>query len=195
MSNTSLPKFKAIEDALETLGAQGGAAQTHGLLSALLSGGAPLRKEAWLASMLSSANKDNADAKAASKVLLSVHEVSTHVFTEDPDEFALLLPDDETDLPERIQALADWSQGFVSGLNFIGVKLENNTEGDIGEALNDLVKISCLQFEAEELSDEDAENAYMELSEYAKIAVLLLHAEQANLKKDTFETSGNDTVH
>jgi uncharacterized protein YgfB (UPF0149 family) len=43
------------------------------------------------------------------------------------------------------------------------------------EALQDLVKMSCLAYDEEESGDSDDEAAYTELLEYARTAVMLLY--------------------
>lgn len=87
--------------------------------------------------------------------------------------FQLLLPADEQPLPERVEALAAWCQGFLAGLGQGGAA--RGLGADTSAALNDLAEIGC----ADTLSEgsDDDERDYAELVEYVRAAALLIDAE------------------
>jgi uncharacterized protein YgfB (UPF0149 family) len=95
--------------------------------------------------------------------------------------FELLLPDDEVRLAERSEALASWCQGFTFGLVAGGLKEGADLPQDSRELIRDLVEIARLGHEESEGDDED-EEAYMQLSEYVRMAVLLINEELQPLK-------------
>jgi yecA family protein len=195
--NLILPGFSDIEKALEKINAESSAAETHGLLSSLFCCGAKLRQEAWVDSMLFVRSEPgDIILTEAKKNLAQLYDVTSNCFEDADYEFQLLLPDDEVEFSLRVTALAEWCQGFVTGLNLQGVSVESsNAGGDIKEALEDLLKMSCLRYEEEDLSDEESESAYSELVEYARVAVMTIYNSSETLANSKNEIGGNDTVH
>lgn len=102
--------------------------------------------------------------------------LKTELTAEDSLAVTLLLPTDETALKERLAALAQWCQGFLSGFgNQIG---NSKLSDEVREILQDYVAISQLDLHAEnEPDDESSEASYMELTEYLRITPVLLFAE------------------
>ena len=76
----------------------------------------------------------------------------------------------------RIDALAMWCQGFLSGLGLMEIDYSKGSL-EVQEAIADLIDMSRLQYDDEITGKEDEERAYMELVEYTKVAVLLIHSE------------------
>lgn len=173
---TELPNFDSVKEALNLFSALGEAAEIHGLLCALFSTGAKLRKQAWLNSLVNQgfSKKDELESGAAD-VLLRLFTATEEAFAAEGLSVDILLPNEESPIQERIEALAHFSQGFLSGLNLADVQVENNPNAELQEALDDLVNISCLEYEQE--SGEVAEHALTELVEYAKVAIMHVHQE------------------
>lgn len=88
-------------------------------------------------------------------------------------DFSPLLPDDDYPLRERTEALGEWCQGYLFGLGAAGANLESIDIQDVADVLKDLAAFAKLR--AEDV-DEDDESSYMELVEYVRVAVLLVHA-------------------
>ena len=87
--------------------------------------------------------------------------------------FPLLLPDDEVALSTRLEALALWCGGFLSGFGLRG----GNTDGldeDAVDFLEDLTAIADVDDETEE--GEAAEGHFAEVSEYVRMGALLMLA-------------------
>lgn len=112
----------------------------------------------------------------------------------DPDSgFVPLLPDDDEDLNRRVEALAQWCDGFLYGLATKPALDLNQGSAELREIVNDLVQISRAGVEDEEDPDENAdENAYMELVEYVRAGVQLVFLELRSGGQAT-ETPG--TIH
>jgi yecA family protein len=190
----TLPQYQQVADALAELQAIGGAAETHGLLCALLSGQVLVRREAWLESMLTKpvANGDVAISKAC-KILIHLYDATQAALSAEDYDLQLLLPDDETPFEARIAALVEWVQGFLSGLNAMGITVDKE-EGEVGEALKDLGNLACLEYE-DEVGDEEGEGAYAELVEYTRMAAILLYDELRARFAAKATIKGNKTVH
>jgi len=194
---TKLPGFATISKAIELLNIETPAAEMHGLLTALFCGGAKLRQEAWLNSMFSAEQAEEGDIirAEARDALIAVYQVTANCFAESEHDFNLLLPEEDSEFHLKVEALAEWCQGFLTGLSLVGIDVQGKQAGDLQEAFDDLMKISCLRYEEDELSDEESEAAYTELVEYARVAVLLIYNSTDELLRDKVEVSGNDTLH
>ncbi len=109
----------------------------------------------------------------------------------DPDmNFQLCLPSDSASFKERQFALADFCAGFNYGFG-IGMSGKGNKKlpGDTQEMLEDFQAIEGADPAQGDQSDE---NAFMELSEYVRVGVLLAHEElQPIVRGNTASTSDN----
>jgi uncharacterized protein len=93
----------------------------------------------------------------------------------------LLLPDDVHAMPERSDALTQWCSGFLGGLGLGGFKAVKQLSKDAREALRDLERIARTEIELDD-DEEGNESALVELSEFAKVACLLISTELQTLK-------------
>lgn len=91
-------------------------------------------------------------------------------------EFQLLLPDDDTPLTQRTEALADWCRGFLYGVSNGNLQRQMEQSDNIMEIIEDFTQISRAGHDMDEDDDTD-ESAYMELSEYARAGAMLVYAE------------------
>ena len=87
--------------------------------------------------------------------------------------FSPLISEDSELLQDRVSGLADFCMGFLSGFG-AGVALTRRSiPEELEEILEDFTSISALsELENEERDDEAS---YLELYEYAKVSVLLVH--------------------
>ncbi|MCF6764334.1 UPF0149 family protein [Thiotrichales bacterium 19S3-7] len=194
MSNkeVAMPEFDEVAKALKNLKAMTEVAESHGLLCALFSGGADVRISAWVDSMLTTfVEEGDVMAENALMVLAEVFEATKNQYQSGFFDLELLLPQDTTSFHQRIDALAMWCQGFLSGLGLMGFSFQKEHSQEIKEAITDLSKMSALQYDEEEEGDEDSEKAYNELVEYAKVAALLLHAELSALNQSKQKSADN----
>ena len=176
---TPTPSFTSVTDALNTLDSLGTAGESHGLLCALLSFNNKIREQAWVDSLLSS-HIEPSDAKAqqAYKLLTELFQVTHKAFAEEDFDFPILLPDDDLPLEDRIDALSEWCQGYLTGLHLLGVKLDNPAFApDLKEALDDLLAISQVELTPEDQKDAESEVRFMQLVEHVKAAVLVVSGE------------------
>ncbi len=88
-------------------------------------------------------------------------------------DFSLLLPDDETDINSRAEALGLWSQGFLVGLEQAQVPITNRPPGEVTDSIHDFVEISKISFGDIATTEED-ETAYAELVEYVRLSVIMI---------------------
>ncbi|MDB9942804.1 UPF0149 family protein, partial [Pseudomonadales bacterium] len=96
----------------------------------------------------------------------------------DPEfNFHLLVPDDETAIALRSQALGEWCSGFLAGFGLAGRFQNGDLSDDLRELLADLSNIANLD---EEVPDDEAnEGDLLEITEYVRMSALLVFAECA----------------
>jgi len=175
MKPIALPFFETVECALSCLKALGTAAETHGLLCALVSTGATMRKQAWVNSLLSNViETDDIMARDAVAIIERLFDATQKQFKEDQCQVQLLMPDDEVALKERMQALAEWCQGYMSGLKLVGVTLHGHNNEQVQEALDDLTQIACLDYDHDSADGPEAQAQLTELQEFVRVAVMLV---------------------
>ena len=173
----ALPSYEQVTDALITLRALGTAAETQGLLCALLSAGVSIEASAWVDSLLAT-HLEPADevAMAAYNLLMQLFEVTKAYFARAEFELTLLLPEDELPLDVRAEALSEWCQGYLTGLHLLGIDIAHNKHQEIDECLKDLIQMSRLSLSAEDLQDQESEVYLEELIEHVHVAVLTIRA-------------------
>jgi yecA family protein len=156
-------------DAVMTSYANVGAAEAHGLLLGMLCVDSEIGTEAWLREMLGdSFERLSADER---RLLAAVYEETRSVLDDETSfAFDLFLPDDETPLPDRTDALGKWCQGFLYGLGQGRADLAWLKEYD--ELVADILEIS--KVDAGSVADDD-EESYSELTEYLRVGVQLLY--------------------
>lgn len=90
-------------------------------------------------------------------------------------EFRVLIPDDETSIAQRSEALSRWCTGYLSGFGSAGHFEQADLGDDVKEAFSDFSKIAGMN-EAVPDSEEN-EVDLMEICEYVRISVLLIFTE------------------
>ncbi|PWB32739.1 hypothetical protein DCO48_12790 [Pseudomonas sp. SDI] len=172
MPNTNSP-YTAFATLLSSNGHPVSPAELHGLLLGRSCAGAGFDTEGWLADAAQLLEVDPSDN--VRNALIGLQEMVKGELTGDDIAVVLLLPGDELPLVERAAALGQWCQGFLTGFGVNSGGLTLSTEAR--EVLGDLDAISQIQDALEE--SEDAENDYMEVMEYLRVAPLLLFTELA----------------
>jgi yecA family protein len=179
MQAVTPPNLDELSAALQRLRADCSASELHGVLAGLLAGGARLNRLALIKALESHSEADQA---FDNDIIASIWQLQLQTLEDlQASEliFAPLLPDDEAALAARVQALADWCQGFLVG--FGTAVRPNDTrlhEESVKETLEDIVHVSNVDPTAEENDDAD-EGAYAELFEFVRMAAIHLFEEMA----------------
>ena len=154
------------------------ASELHGSLSGYLCAGGLARAASWLHELALDEVEDAIEGAPEREVLDRLFAGCTAEL-EDPElSFGLMLPDDETPMPERAVALVDWCRGFLGGLGLSGADLEHGLSAEAQEIVADLARIAATRFD-QDPGDEEDENAYAEVVEYVRVGTMLLHNELA----------------
>jgi hypothetical protein len=185
MSTTSeLPDYDELNEALKRLEIATEAAECHGMLCALICADKQ-PKQHWLAEILP-AGYESGDllVKELLTMLEAMYTSTRQQF--DAAEFGvrLLLPDDNEALSVRLQALAQWCEGFYLGLGIAGISDLDKLPEDSREIVQDMIDIAQVEMDAGDTGEED-EVAFAEVAEYLRVGVLLIHEELSTPKQAT----------
>lgn len=170
---TSNSPYAAFATLLSSAGHFVSPAELHGLLLGRSCAGAGFDADAWLldaADLLGGEPQDS-----VRQALIGLQEMVKGELCSEDMALVLLLPNDETPLAQRAEALGQWCQGFLAGFGLTARDGALSTEAM--EVLQDLSAIAQVQGSLEE--SEDGESDYMEVMEYLRVAPLLLYSECA----------------
>ncbi|WP_420588984.1 UPF0149 family protein [Bacterioplanoides sp.] len=143
----------------------------HGWLTGYLSAGARLTTENWLREAEDYLELDEAPQDKLKAALVDFYDqVLKGLSGEDMTYQPLLPPDDEADVVEQVDCLAEWSKGFLDGIGASGKLQGNKLAEDVTEVLRDLDAFSNATIE--DPKDPDNEALYLELAEHARISAL-----------------------
>jgi len=176
MSQDTLPvSHDELEQLLLAADAEGGASEAHGLLAGIICAGGKPAPELWLSHLLGD-NTLSAAAVEARELLLRLHADILRQYNNESFGFELLLPGDDAPLSLRTENLSQWCGGFLYGLALGGFREGIDMPDTVTEVMKDFYEISHARF-AYEATDDADEAAYMEILEYVRMSVLLLHEE------------------
>lgn len=177
------PTFDAVDAALRRAVAPTDAAEAHGSLCGLVCGLGEAGQSAWLAETLPddpTAGPPDAAVSDQTKAVLTALALSSRAAMDAADiTFQPLLPDDAEPLVQRVDALAQWCQGFNHGLLVaarIGDAGAELGSGDTVEIVRDFADMAQATVGDEE-PDAEGEAAYAELVEYVRVSVQLVYEE------------------
>ena len=172
-----LPDIYELEDTLLRLDSTMGAAESHGVLCAILCARGTADMSDWAGHVLGEQEQGNVVLKEALALLNVLYQVTLTQMNDSSCDFQLFLPDDDEDLRERVVALTDWCQGFVYGLAAGGISDSDVLPEDTMELVRDIIEISRADPETEANPTEEDEQAYVEIVEYLRTGILLISEE------------------
>lgn len=165
-----------VDTALRRLGADLSVAECHGRLVGWLCAAHGLSREQWLGHLAPEVAAGDVLLAEAAATLEGLRQAALAQLNDPVLDFQPLLPGDDQPLEARVEALGEWCQGFLLGMSLGGLKDVAKLPGDSGEALRDLVQLSRAgSYEVGE--GEEDEEAYTQLLEYVRTAVLLVNEE------------------
>ncbi|CEK09181.1 UPF0149 family protein [Legionella hackeliae] len=177
-----LPAYQTFVDTISVLALPISGSELHGIMCGYLCAGATAEGEAYLRALMLKNKKDDAN-RAAAMAMFDVFLISQQQLANFDFEFQLLLPEDEESLIARAQAFSEWCEGFTQGITMAGISYEQLQEEEAQEALHHMLEFAQLDYESLEVDEED-EKALIEVSEYARMAVLKIYG-------DLLEEAGN----
>lgn len=176
MMSDNRDALRQLDAALGQVETEMRAVECHGTLVGLLCARGEMAKAEWLDFIAHALNPADLLAREALETFGALFEAARAQLTDSNLDFQPLLPGDETPVDVRIEALAQWAQGFLLGMSAGGVKELEKLPGDSGEIIRDFVDI-CRADTYDLEGDEEDEVAYNELLEYLRTGVLLINEE------------------
>lgn len=157
------------------------AAEIHGVACGLLVVNMNTDNETWLKQVFTMRDKHNV---LQNEIAAELNGLFKHVRSQMQDsnlEFDVLLPEDEEVLADRVDAMQEWTQGFLLGISLAGLKDFSQMPEDSRELLMHFMEIG--QESEFDLGDEDeSEDAYVEIVEFLRMGVLLIAEEMQPLE-------------
>ncbi|MCG8315431.1 MAG: UPF0149 family protein [Pseudomonadales bacterium] len=171
--------YYELDAELKKIKAVASAAEAHGILVGQLCGGLKLDGLMWLKQFLIGVGVKREPAEDQRNWFYQLQDLTAKQLASAEMDFQLLLPDDEDPLTERLEAVGDWSSGFLAGYGSSGASAATKeaVPDDMSAALKDLVEISKIDIEVNGDNSFEEENAYVELVEYLKTVALLIYTE------------------
>ncbi|QDE30127.1 MULTISPECIES: UPF0149 family protein [Shewanella] len=148
--------------------------EVHGMLVGLICGGVKQEKLTWLKPLVELMNDGQPLEPKLQQLIIELYQDTVTRLADFEFGFTLLLPEEEVPLSERVEALALWTQSFLTGIAIIQPKLAKATP-DVREVIKDLADIAQVEFDVGD--DEESEVAYEELQEFVRMSAILCYSE------------------
>jgi len=171
--------YDRLRDSLAAAGAVVALAELHGGVCGALCAGGPVAARRWVVDSLDDAEL-GVSAAALADDLEELIGTSSKMLEDEELRFEPLLPSEDAPLPEQVEALAVWCQGFLSGVGSTA-PAHGSAEGDaLGEVLRDFAEISRAGLSEGEAAGEDQPDfALAQIHEYVRVSVQLVFEELA----------------
>ncbi|MDA9271838.1 YecA family protein [bacterium] len=178
-----LPPYQQFVDSIAVLDLPISGSELHGVICGYLAAGAIQKGEMYLRALMM--NRNEMATRAAALALFNVFTVSQQQVNYLGFEFQLLLPDEDESLIVRAQAFSEWCEGFTQGLTLSEIDYNQLEDEEAQEAIHHLIEFAHLDYTSLQVDEAD-EQALMEVTEYARMAVLHIHSgvQTAHLKQD-----------
>lgn len=174
-----------LDAALRRCGSTWNAGQTHGLLCSRLALAGAEGASRWLAQVLADTDPENTLCTECQAMLEALCTSTWQQLSERQSDFMLLLPDDDDSAQVRTEAMGQWCEGFLHGLvsEAHGDELRERLASDpLSDIIKDLLEITRATV-GEEADEQAADNAFVELVEYLRVAAQLTYEELAEFRE------------
>ena len=159
--------FRTLEESLSALESTHGAAETHGACCAFICSGVST------ATLPQNQSFFDADSTQHQDLIEGIFALAERDLADDQFGFSMLLPNDESPLEDRIEALRLWCQGFIEGMVFQHRESPLEISEDVQEAIKDIHLIS--EVESSPDSEQDNEKEYQEVVEFVRVATQIVY--------------------
>ena len=182
-----LPDYEEFAESISILTLPISPSLLHGMMCGYLCADEDNQGEAYLRAL--SHNRKDEASRNAILAMFAIFSVSQQQINSLDFGFEMLLPDEDASLLMRAQAFSEWCEGFTQALTLSGIGHEQFHEEEAQSALQHLIEFAELDCDSLDVDKED-ERALMEVSEYARMAVLRLHNDLIMHKKERGGRSG-----
>ena len=170
MTSATSIDFAQLRELLQDFGALLDAAEVHGFLVGQLAAGKRFSRSEWLRAANEQADLSQSPDEVAGDRLYALYTSTLVALQSGELDFQLLLPDDDCALPERVEGLGQWCQGFLTGFGLAGSKLKIDEE--LAEALRDISAIAQIGASEDEVAQESSESDLFSIGEYVRLTAV-----------------------
>ena len=163
-------------------------AELQGLLMGFYSAGLIIDDNCWRKLLLKQLSVSEPIPQVIECELVAINASLCEMISSNLLNLELLLPDDDSSIVARGEALGYWCQGFVLGY-FQLIENKDEADDDVVEAIDDLEEISNIDLDSITESEAD-DKLLFQISEHIKVAAQLIHS--TNGQKPTIV---NETLH
>lgn len=168
-----MSNYDVLDSLLARVEAEALAAECHGFICAQICVTGKAEEMLWK-DFLDVQSEDDALVESCfEEVKRTIEEIMSQLHSA---EFGLqlMLPDDDSSVPLRAEALVNWCHGFLNGFGLSDQADGMQISAECEEVLEDFTKICRLDVEGDEEGDE---RSLTELVEYARMGALLIFEE------------------
>ncbi len=175
-----IPDISELDELLYRIDATMGAADAHGALCGMICARGTVELSEWVDHVVGEQGQGGDLLHDVVHKLSELHQWTLETMNDAAGNFRMLLLDDDEPLPDRVEALANWCQGFIYGLAAGGIREDSELPEETGELLRDMVEISRAGHDMDdenmdESDSEEDETAYMEVEEYVRMGVMYIY--------------------
>ena len=168
--------YYSLDDALARAQTSMDPSDCHGLLAGLICAAGFADPRLWMAEVFEDYNPKDKPQAEAFKLVQALYEDELARMNSPDLDFALLLPDDEDALRDRVASLGSWCGGFLSGLGLGGIKQQSQLPEEVSELIDDFAQFTRVDFDLDS-PDEEEQAAFEEVVEYVRVGVLFINEE------------------
>lgn len=170
-SSSLIQSYDRWSAALDEAFVMASAAELHGLISGLLSGGLSAQSGDFLAVLYDFLNDGQALSSTLKADVQQLIRNTAQSLQSGEYDFALLLPNDDDALVERLEAMVEWTQAFLVGFAVQQTDLSLLSE-DVREAVEQLTEVTKVAIDtSDDSSAEENEDAYFMVLEHIRMMV------------------------
>lgn len=181
-----------IKKQLELLGSDASPSEMQGSLCGVICGRGELDAQEWLSMIINDIPAGDLLAQEACHALAQFFKDTEAALADSHLGFYPLIPEHDSDCV-KLEAIAQWAQGFLMGLSLAGIKNFDDYSDEVNEFVETMVTLSSAE-DYELSGDETDEESLMELIEFIRIGVLLVN-EEMNPIRVPIEIPTDDKLH
>lgn len=175
--------YQAFSEHLQKLNVLASPSELQAHAAAMLTVHHDMAYETWSGWISNEYCVDGATGSGLDVVLMAVFDMTKDQLSKDDFSFELLLPDNEPSMSVRLSILVEWVNTFLSALGLAGFTGKEGLTEDALEFVHDLDKIARVEQDAEDTEGEELD--LMEIIEYVRTGVMVLHGELNQFQPET----------
>ena len=173
--------YDYISECIENTGLAMMTSECHGNACGVLCSQIGMNANDWFDKLISTGEISVDHVELLADLLKDLYQTTEQLLNNIDFDFELFLPDDETGIRDRLDALGEWCSGFLLGISVGGITDIKSMPEEISAFLNDCLEIARVG-NSELNNSEDDETSYSDLVEYVRMGVMTMFEEVYQLK-------------